>query len=80
MLNRDGEVIGVIPEQLVGWEVAHTGLTELQVVANMHERDVALFDIDVDLRRSRPEAEIVPMFEHFARVADAANGANDRGT
>src|SRR5690606_62533 len=30
-----GEVIGVIPEQLVNLEVAHHGVTRLEVVANM---------------------------------------------
>jgi uncharacterized protein (TIGR00730 family) len=37
-LGAGGRVIGVIPEQLVGWERAHRGLTELHVVASMHER------------------------------------------
>ncbi|MBT2185991.1 TIGR00730 family Rossman fold protein [Sphingobium nicotianae] len=37
-----GEVIGVIPEALVGAEVAHRGLTELHVVPDMHARK-ALF-------------------------------------
>ena len=37
-LAAGGEVIGVIPEQLVKWEVAHRGVTRLEVVANMHER------------------------------------------
>ena len=44
-LAAGGEVIGVIPEQLVGWEVAHTGLTRLEVVANMHERKARMFDL-----------------------------------
>ena len=46
-LAAGGEVIGVIPEQLVGWEVAHTGLTRLEVVANMHERKARMFDLSV---------------------------------
>jgi uncharacterized protein (TIGR00730 family) len=33
-----GEVIGVIPTHLAGHEIGHPGLTELHVVANMHER------------------------------------------
>lgn len=37
-LESGGEVIGIIPETLMGYEVAHTGLTELKVVASMHER------------------------------------------
>ena len=44
-LQAGGEVIGVIPEQLVGWEVAHRGLTRLDVVANMHERKMRMFDL-----------------------------------
>jgi uncharacterized protein (TIGR00730 family) len=31
-LAHGGEVIGVIPQQLVDWEVAHTGVTRLEVV------------------------------------------------
>ena len=37
-LEAGGEVIGIIPEALVGAEVAHRGCTELHVVENMHER------------------------------------------
>ena len=44
-LAAGGEVIGVIPEQLVNWEVAHKGVTRLEVVANMHERKKRMFDI-----------------------------------
>jgi uncharacterized protein (TIGR00730 family) len=44
-LAAGGEVIGVIPEQLVGWEVAHHGLSRLEVVANMHERKARMFDL-----------------------------------
>lgn len=45
VLEAGGEVIGVIPEQLVGWEVAHRGLTRLEVVGNMHERKARMFDL-----------------------------------
>lgn len=44
-LQAGGEVIGVIPEQLMGWEVAHKGVTQLEVVANMHERKMRMFDL-----------------------------------
>lgn len=37
-LAAGGEVVGVIPEGMVRREVAHTGLSELHVVADMHER------------------------------------------
>jgi len=40
-----GEVIGVIPEALVGAEVAHTGLTRLEVVPGMHARKQAFVDL-----------------------------------
>lgn len=45
VLAAGGEVIGVIPEQLVNWEVAHKGVTKLEVVANMHERKKRMFDL-----------------------------------
>ena len=38
VIERGGEVIGVIPEFLERAEVAYTGLTELHVVGSMHER------------------------------------------
>ena len=45
VLANGGEAIGVIPEQLVQWEVAHKGVTRLEVVANMHERKARMFDL-----------------------------------
>jgi uncharacterized protein (TIGR00730 family) len=44
-LDAGGEVIGVIPEALVGGEVANTDCTELRVVANMHQRKQAFTDL-----------------------------------
>ena len=38
VLGGGGRVVGVIPEALATREVAHEGLTELHVVADMHER------------------------------------------
>src|SRR5262245_33165525 len=38
VLDGGGQVIGVIPEALASEEVAHSGLTELHVVADMHQR------------------------------------------
>jgi len=38
VLASGGEVVGVIPETLVRAEVAHEGLTEQRVTADMHER------------------------------------------
>lgn len=37
-LAAGGEVVGVITDQLVSAEVAHRGLTTLELVADMHER------------------------------------------
>ncbi|MGJ4802116.1 TIGR00730 family Rossman fold protein [Luteimonas sp. SDU82] len=45
VLQGGGEVIGVIPEQLVNWEVAHKGVTKLEVVGSMHERKMRMFDL-----------------------------------
>ncbi len=44
-LAAGGRVIGVIPEALMKWEVGHAGLTELRVVASMHERKAAMADL-----------------------------------
>ena len=38
VLERGGKVHGVIPQMLMDKEIAHSGLTELHVVASMHER------------------------------------------
>jgi uncharacterized protein (TIGR00730 family) len=38
VLSGGGEVIGIIPQYLVDREVAHRGLTGLQIVENMHQR------------------------------------------
>lgn len=45
VLEAGGEVTGVIPQQLVDWEVAHPGLSELVVVGSMHERKMRMFDL-----------------------------------
>jgi uncharacterized protein (TIGR00730 family) len=45
VLGAGGEVTGVIPKQLVDLEVAHLGLTELEIVASMHERKSRMFDL-----------------------------------
>ncbi len=44
-LAAGGEVIGVIPEALVGSEVANKACTELHVVPGMHERKRAFTDL-----------------------------------
>ena len=45
VLAGGGEVVGVIPKQLVDMEVAHLGLTELEVVGSIHERKSRMFDL-----------------------------------
>jgi uncharacterized protein (TIGR00730 family) len=45
VLQAGGRVIGVIPEQQVGEEVAHAGLTELHVVPSMHERKALMAEL-----------------------------------
>jgi uncharacterized protein (TIGR00730 family) len=40
-----GEVIGVIPQALVEREIAHRGLTELRIVASMHERKALMAEL-----------------------------------
>jgi uncharacterized protein (TIGR00730 family) len=42
IMERGGEVIGVIPKALVDREVAHRGLTKLIEVGTMHERKAAM--------------------------------------
>jgi uncharacterized protein (TIGR00730 family) len=44
-LAGGGEVIGVIPAALVEKELAHSGLTELRVVATMHERKAVMAEL-----------------------------------
>lgn len=43
VLANNGKAIGVIPEALVRKEVAHRSLTEMHVVATMHERKAMMY-------------------------------------
>ena len=45
VLAAGGRAIGVIPELLVEREVGHTGLTELHVVPDMHQRKKLMADL-----------------------------------
>ncbi len=45
VLQGGGEVIGVIPQALVDKELAHAGLSELRVVATMHQRKALMADL-----------------------------------
>jgi uncharacterized protein (TIGR00730 family) len=44
-LAAGGEVIGVIPQDLMDREVGHGGVTELHVVASMHERKALMAEL-----------------------------------
>jgi uncharacterized protein (TIGR00730 family) len=45
MIRRGGTTIGVIPQFLMDKEVGHTGLTELHIVENMHQRKQLMSDL-----------------------------------
>jgi uncharacterized protein (TIGR00730 family) len=45
VLAAGGEVIGVIPNRLMTRELAHPGLSELRVVASMHDRKREMADL-----------------------------------
>jgi hypothetical protein len=44
-MEAGGEVIGVIPQALVDREIAHRGVTELRIVASMHERKALMAEL-----------------------------------
>ncbi|TNC14343.1 TIGR00730 family Rossman fold protein [Methylobacterium terricola] len=45
VLAAGGRVTGIIPQALVEKETAHRGLTDLRVVASMHERKAMMADL-----------------------------------
>jgi len=45
VLESRGTIIGVIPEKLYDMEVAHTGITKLYRVKDMHERKALMADL-----------------------------------
>ena len=45
VLTRGGKAIGIIPQFLMDKEVGHTGLTELHIVENMHQRKQMMNDL-----------------------------------
>ncbi|HMC66795.1 MAG TPA: TIGR00730 family Rossman fold protein [Gemmataceae bacterium] len=45
VLQAGCEAIGVIPQALVDKELAHSGLSQLHVVASMHERKAVMADL-----------------------------------
>jgi uncharacterized protein (TIGR00730 family) len=42
-LEKNGRVIGIIPQMLTEWEVGHQGITELIVTEDMHSRKKLLY-------------------------------------
>jgi uncharacterized protein (TIGR00730 family) len=44
-LAAGGEVIGVLPDALSGREIAHKGLTSLELVPTMHERKARIHEL-----------------------------------
>jgi uncharacterized protein (TIGR00730 family) len=44
-LAAGGEVVGVIPEQIVALEVGHRGVGDLRVVGSMHERKALMAEL-----------------------------------
>ena len=44
-LSENGEVIGVLPEKLASLELAHPGLSDLQIVSSMHERKLLMAEL-----------------------------------
>jgi uncharacterized protein (TIGR00730 family) len=44
-LAAGGEVIGVIPQELLDRELAHSGVTELRVVGSLHERKALMAEL-----------------------------------
>lgn len=45
LINLGGNVIGVIPQQLMKKEIAHGGLNKLHVVKDMHDRKKMMYEL-----------------------------------
>jgi uncharacterized protein (TIGR00730 family) len=45
VMKNGGSVTGIIPEVLIGWEHQHTGISDLQIVADMHQRKKTMYDL-----------------------------------
>jgi uncharacterized protein (TIGR00730 family) len=44
-MEAGGEVVGVMPQALIDREIGHRGLTDLRVVASMHERKALMAEL-----------------------------------
>ncbi len=63
-MQSGGSVTGIIPEILIGWEHQHTGITDLQVVADMHARKKAMYELsDVAIVLPGGNGTLDEMFE-----------------
>ena len=45
VLAGGGQVIGILPDLLAGKEIAHTGLTSLELVPTMHQRKARMVEL-----------------------------------
>ena len=45
VIEKGGIVTGIIPELLLKWEAQHLGLSDLQVVADMHTRKKIMYEL-----------------------------------
>lgn len=45
VMDKGGHVTGIIPEVLIGWEHQHRGISDLQIVADMHARKKLMYDL-----------------------------------
>src|SRR3546814_12574938 len=79
VLEGGGEVIGVIPQQLVDWEVAHRGVTKLETVGPMQDRQPLLFDLS-DRFSAVPGGSGRPhrMYDTLTRRQQAQDRNSDR--
>lgn len=76
VLASDGEVIGVMPTFLVEREIAHPKLTELIIVADMHERKKKMMDLAdayIALPGGPGTLEEISEVISWARVGEHAN-------
>ena len=67
-IQAGGQVIGVIPNALVDRELAHTGLTALHVVNDMHERKTKMAELQTEynsLDYARKRALEYPSVQDF---------------
>jgi uncharacterized protein (TIGR00730 family) len=65
-LRAGGQVVGVIPQNLVDREIAHAGLSELHVVADLHERKAMMASLaDAFLALPGGAGTLEELFEVF---------------